>query len=223
MAFGPIVMQTMIYAICAAAKGAGETHKIWQSIGGSTARQSHLVANGQKVKIDKKFRVGGEELFLPNDPAASLSETANCRCSVKYVREDGGPYVISGEERTDYLGSSHVYRQNPLDIFLPENHGYAVISVRMTSLGNNITAGKIPLTNLKIPRSVGNGITVEIRGFGDRYDKTLRYPLDRARSKIRYFAIHPSRAGVIMIQGITFAAIDVIVSGYSYFPTYNIE
>lgn len=125
-----------------AAKGAGETHKIWQSIGGSTARQSHLIANNQKVKIDEKFRVGGEELFLPNDPIASLSETANCRCSVKYVRED---------------------------------------------------------------------------------DNIFRYSLGRARSEIKYFAIHPSRAGVIMIQGITFAAIDVIVSGYTYFPTYDLE
>jgi len=68
-----------------AAKRAGKTHKIWQIAGGITTRQSHRDANAQKVGIDEAFRVGGEDLFLPNDPEASLSETANCRCSVKYV------------------------------------------------------------------------------------------------------------------------------------------
>jgi len=70
-----------------AAKKSRKTHKIWQIAGGITTRQSHERANGQKVKIDEAFRVGGEALFLPNDPEASLSETANCRCSVRYVGE----------------------------------------------------------------------------------------------------------------------------------------
>lgn len=205
------------------AKEAGKTHKMWQTVGGSRIRPSHLKSNNQKVSIDDNFIVGGEELFLPNDPTASLNETANCRCSVKYIREANETYVISGEERTDYLGSSHVHRQNPLDIFLAKNHGYSVISVRMTSLGDNISAGKIPLSKIKIPKNGGNGIIVEIRGFGSKYDKVHKYTLNRAAAEIRYFAIHPSRAGVIMTQGITFAPIDVIVSGHTYFPTYNIE
>jgi len=191
--------------------------------GGLKTRQSHKNADGQKIRIDEKFKVGGEELFLPSDPAAALSETANCRCSVRYIREGNGSYVISGEERTDYLGSSHVHREKPLDIFLPENHGYAVFSVRMTSLGNNISASKIPLTNLKIPRSGGNGIIVETRRFGSKYDKINKYTVSRAKTEIRYFAIHPRRPSVIMIQGITFASIDVIVSAHTYFPTYDLE
>ncbi len=67
------------------AKRAGKTDKIWQIAGGITTRQSHRDANAQKVGIDEAFRVGGEELFLPNDPEASLSKTANCRCSVRYA------------------------------------------------------------------------------------------------------------------------------------------
>jgi len=70
------------------AKRAGKTHKIWQIRGGSTTRQSHKDANGQKVRIDETFRVGGEKLFLPNDPTASLGETANCRCSVTFIGGD---------------------------------------------------------------------------------------------------------------------------------------
>jgi len=79
-----------------AAKRAGQTHKIWQIAGGITTRQSHKDANGQKVGIDEIFRVGGEALFLPNDPEASLSETANCRCSVKYVTIDNTESQNSG-------------------------------------------------------------------------------------------------------------------------------
>ncbi len=67
------------------AKCDGKTHKVWQIMGGSTTRQNHRNASGRKVEIDENFRVGGEELFLSNDPEASLSETANCRCSVQYV------------------------------------------------------------------------------------------------------------------------------------------
>ena len=67
------------------AKQEGKTHKAWQTIGGPRTRQSHRRANGQIVSIDEKFHVGGEELFLPNDPNGSLSETANCRCTVEYL------------------------------------------------------------------------------------------------------------------------------------------
>jgi len=70
-----------------AEKLTGKTHKIWQVSGGPKTRKSHVNANAQKVGIDEKFRVGNEKLFLPNDPKASLSETANCRCFVKYVPE----------------------------------------------------------------------------------------------------------------------------------------
>jgi len=68
-----------------AAKRAGKTHKVWQSSTGPRTRSSHRNANGQTVKIDDRFRIGGETLFLPNDPGASLSETANCRCRVRYI------------------------------------------------------------------------------------------------------------------------------------------
>jgi len=70
-----------------AAKREGKTHKVWQMVGGPRTRQSHKNANDQIVKIDEMFRIGDEKLFLPNDPGASFSETANCRCSVKYLEK----------------------------------------------------------------------------------------------------------------------------------------
>ncbi|MEM6680847.1 MAG: RNase A-like domain-containing protein [Pseudomonadota bacterium] len=70
-------------------KEEGYTHKIWVTIGDEKTRPDHRAANGQKVKIDEMFIVGGEELFLPSDIAGSLEQTANCRCKVAYVKEPG--------------------------------------------------------------------------------------------------------------------------------------
>jgi len=39
---------------------------------------------GVTIPIDDAFEVGGERLFLPSGPSASLEETANCRCYVAY-------------------------------------------------------------------------------------------------------------------------------------------
>jgi len=82
-----------------AAKHSGKTHKIWQIQGGFSPRTSHKRANGQKVEIEEKFRVGGEELFLPNDPNASLSETANCRCTVKYIGRNRPDILDAADKR----------------------------------------------------------------------------------------------------------------------------
>lgn len=64
----------------------GMTHKVWQTIGDDKSRPGHSAANGQRQLIDSPFVVGGERLFLPSDPGASLHQTANCRCLVRYTR-----------------------------------------------------------------------------------------------------------------------------------------
>ncbi|MGD8327424.1 MAG: hypothetical protein PVF65_10955 [Sphingomonadales bacterium] len=70
------------------AKEQGMTHKIWKTVGGPSVRASHMPANNQKIRIDEKFKIGSEELFLPSDPSASLAETANCRCEVTYTKDN---------------------------------------------------------------------------------------------------------------------------------------
>ena len=89
------------------AKRAGKTHKVWQMKGGFETRLSHKRANGQKVGIDEKFRVGGEELFLPNDPTASLNETANCRCIVRYIKEYNSIQSL-GSAKLNIIGADAV-------------------------------------------------------------------------------------------------------------------
>ena len=131
------------------AKRDGKTHKIWQMRGGLKTRQSHRNANGQKVEIDDKFRVGGEELFLPSDPEASLGETANCRCSVKFIGGDNRfvcaakkviRTVINNEERIILEGGRYVR------VFAISNQIFFapilmyLISYPLDADGNQITA-----------------------------------------------------------------------------------
>lgn len=74
----------------------GMTHKTWVSARDPKVRPSHMLANGQRVPIDVYFNIGNERLFLPADPGASYTETANCRCSVKFS-SDLPPIPRKGE------------------------------------------------------------------------------------------------------------------------------
>jgi len=74
-----------------AAETGAEVWKRWES-GPDDGRQreSHTEANGQEVRIDKPFSVGGSEMMYPFDytMGADAGEIINCRCSVTYeIRE----------------------------------------------------------------------------------------------------------------------------------------
>ena len=54
--------------------------KRWLSTIDALTRRAHVIANGQRVGIDEKFTVGGEEMEHPLDPKASGKNIINCRC-----------------------------------------------------------------------------------------------------------------------------------------------
>lgn len=58
--------------------------KTWRNAGDNRVRKTHVAAQGQTVYFYDSFTVGGFRLKYPKDPAAPLSETANCRCGVEY-------------------------------------------------------------------------------------------------------------------------------------------
>jgi uncharacterized protein with gpF-like domain len=45
-------------------------------------RVSHMLADGQVVKSDQPFIVGGEKLMYPRDPSGAADNTINCSCLV---------------------------------------------------------------------------------------------------------------------------------------------
>src|SRR5690606_7938506 len=67
---------------------AGSTTKTWKTAGDGHVRHSHAGMEGVTIPVDDEFEVGGERLFLPSDPSASLEETASCRCYVAYGTGD---------------------------------------------------------------------------------------------------------------------------------------
>ena len=60
----------------------GYKSKIWVNQLDNKVRDSHIIANGQKVKIMEYFSVGTDLMLYPGDPTASAQEVINCRCTI---------------------------------------------------------------------------------------------------------------------------------------------
>ena len=58
--------------------------KEWISSETERTRNTHMIANGQKVNEGQMFIVGLEMLSYPGDPNGSAKEIINCRCVVGY-------------------------------------------------------------------------------------------------------------------------------------------
>lgn len=58
--------------------------KTWLATNDSRTRETHRVANGQRVPINQSFEVGDSALRFPGDPLGEPGETIGCRCSVAY-------------------------------------------------------------------------------------------------------------------------------------------
>jgi hypothetical protein len=54
--------------------------KRWLATPDKRVRLSHLAVMGQEREVDEPFKVGGEELMYPRDPAGSAENTISCRC-----------------------------------------------------------------------------------------------------------------------------------------------
>jgi hypothetical protein len=59
-------------------------NKVWLATRDARTRDDHASADGQKVEINGKFIVGGEELEYPGDPFGSPGNVINCRCTLFY-------------------------------------------------------------------------------------------------------------------------------------------
>ena len=67
--------ETMVKAECIAAK-------IWLAVMDERTRDTHIIADGQQVPINEKFRVNGVWMMYPGDPAGGPREVCNCRCAM---------------------------------------------------------------------------------------------------------------------------------------------
>jgi SPP1 gp7 family putative phage head morphogenesis protein len=58
----------------------GVEFKQWLTSGAGNVRATHAAANGQTVRVDESFEVGGESLTGPGDPNGSAGNVINCHC-----------------------------------------------------------------------------------------------------------------------------------------------
>lgn len=62
-----------------------EMRREWVATMDSRTRSPHASADGQTVGMNQPFRVNGESLMYPGDPAGSAGNTIMCRCSVAFI------------------------------------------------------------------------------------------------------------------------------------------
>jgi hypothetical protein len=74
-----------------AAREVGGLKKAWLHGNPAEARDAHMAAQARyaatPIGLDQKFVVNGHECDAPGDPALPVSESANCTCMVKFVRD----------------------------------------------------------------------------------------------------------------------------------------
>lgn len=68
------------------AVSSGKKSKKWIDIKDNKERETHREVGGEKIPINDYFYVGDSMMLFPKDTSmgASLSEIANCRCTIKY-------------------------------------------------------------------------------------------------------------------------------------------
>ncbi|MFD7410143.1 phage portal protein [Kitasatospora purpeofusca] len=69
-----------------AALEAGAVRKTWLATSDSRTRQSHRLADGQSIALNKSFRAS--ESRWPGDPAAPAAQSINCRCTLTFQFEE---------------------------------------------------------------------------------------------------------------------------------------
>lgn len=70
--------------------------KSWLATEDARTRPTHVLADGQTVRMAEPFLVGGFPLQFPGDPSGPLEEIVNCRCTTTYDLDDD-PLTSSGE------------------------------------------------------------------------------------------------------------------------------
>ena len=63
--------------------------KTWMSRRDGKVRLTHARADGQTVRMNETFTVGGVELHQPGDPSGPAAEVINCRCYILVKRRPG--------------------------------------------------------------------------------------------------------------------------------------
>jgi hypothetical protein len=78
--------------------------KVWVSMEDEKVRPTHKAADGQRVSLSGKFKVGESTMSRPGDPSAPIEEWANCRCLLAIMSKDADEVAASLVASTDTTG-----------------------------------------------------------------------------------------------------------------------
>lgn len=62
-----------------------QLERVWLSTDDSRTRETHALADQQRVPLDQSFTVGGFSLMFPGDPSGPPQEVLQCRCTLMLV------------------------------------------------------------------------------------------------------------------------------------------
>lgn len=65
-----------------------EMHRVWVATTDPRTRDTHFAADGQRVRLDAKFLIGGVEADFPGDPNLPPHESIGCRCTTIILTAD---------------------------------------------------------------------------------------------------------------------------------------
>ncbi|MFE2995003.1 phage minor head protein [Nocardia sp. NPDC059246] len=104
---GAIEGGALAAAQAVAAAGGTATYKRWLSTTDERTRGTHVVADGQMVKLHEPFQVGRARLQHPGEAGGPAGEVINCRCTTMYLREDEVQDALQGVWGGRGVGPGH--------------------------------------------------------------------------------------------------------------------
>ena len=127
----------------AAEKGI-ELHKEWMATFDTHTRDAHRQLDGQKVPVDKPFKVDGYEINFPGDPHAQPYLVYNCRCTM-VADLDSYPSIY---QRYDNINRKPVSQMTYKEWYDSKNEPvYTDFLEIRKSLGNEFVNGMETLLN----------------------------------------------------------------------------
>lgn len=127
----------------------GVFEKIWISTSDSRTRETHVLADGQRVPLDQPFLVGGARLMFPGDPSGPADEVINCVIGSTEIDWPG--QLVQGSTRRRHTGPFiQLVTSEGHDLTVTPNHpvltpiGY--VPAGLLSPGQSVMASAFPVS-----------------------------------------------------------------------------
>ncbi|MGW4123625.1 phage minor head protein [Nocardia sp. NPDC004711] len=104
---GAIEGGALAAAQAVAAAGGTATYKRWLATTDERTRGTHVIADGQMVKLHEAFQVGRAHLQHPGEAGGPPGEVIQCRCTTLYLREDEVQDALQGAWGGRGVGPGH--------------------------------------------------------------------------------------------------------------------